>query len=350
MTSSSELTAPRITVVVCSYNGAGTLGRCLEALERQTIRAEAQIVVVDDGSSDSTAEVARTFDVELVVHEQNRGISQARNTGIARARAPVVAFTDDDCVPSERWLAGLLAGYERQDVVAVGGAIEPFRVETVVQRYLLDNNPLTPLEMNLETHASLPQRLLLYVKRMWESHHRSEARAVYSFPGANMSFRTEALQTIGMFDERMTFGADDEYICSRAREHFPDQLLWFDPAAVVHHDYVGTFRDLFRRNFAYGLGHARAYRLDSSSRWPIVFPVPVATIAALFVLRRSRRAVIVPLLLPLLLPQGILGTLHHRRAANLVFSYLRLVEEFAHNVGMLAGLLTIRSRRADPRS
>lgn len=344
MAHAADAASPLVTVVVSSYNGASRIARCLEALAEQTIAADVQCVVVDDGSSDDTADVARRFDVEVHVHPENRGISQARNTGIAAASAAIVAFTDDDCVPDPTWLARLLAGYESPDVVAVGGAIVPYRDDTLVQRYLGANNPLRPLELELGEHPSLVSRLLLYVKRMWSIADLPTPRAVYSFAGANMSFRREVLDAVGGFDDRMTFGADDEYICERARERFPDAKLWFAPDALVRHDYVGTLRDLLRRNYGYGYGHARAYLLDADARWPIVFPVPFAPLLLAMLVRRRRLAAASALLVPLVLPQGLLGALRARRPTNLVFSYLRFAEEAAHNAGMVAGLVALGSR------
>ena len=78
-----------------------------------------------------TAAVAPRHDVRLVRHPRNRGLAAARNTGIAAATAPVVAFTDDDCVPADDWLEALLEPYDSADVVAVGGGVEALRRETL---------------------------------------------------------------------------------------------------------------------------------------------------------------------------------------------------------------------------
>ncbi|MDA8290445.1 MAG: glycosyltransferase [Actinomycetota bacterium] len=331
-----------MSVVVCSLDGAATLGACLEALERQTIRDKVQVVVVDDGSTDGTAAVARQFGVELVVHERNRGISAARNSGIRVARAPVVAFTDDDCIPDRDWLECLLRPYEDDGVVAVGGAIEVLRTTGLVDRYLAANNPLAPLELELARHTGLGARFLLYVRRMWGSRAPAGARSVYSFPGASMSFRRGLLEQIGGFDERMTFGADDEYICRRVRETSPGHSLWFTPDAVVHHDFAGTLRDLWRRDFAYGKGHARTFLIDPDRRWPMVFPAPFAVLllAVLLGRRGPVRALGALGAVPVLLPQGIRGAMQARRVSHLAFSFLRLVEETALDAGMAAGLAT----------
>jgi glycosyltransferase involved in cell wall biosynthesis len=111
------VTAPRATVVVCCFNGAAELPHVLASLAAQTIRDQVEVLVVDDGSTDGTADVARSYGVHLIVHEQNAGLAAARNTGWRAATAPVVAFTDDDCRPDQRWLANLLTGFEHADIV-----------------------------------------------------------------------------------------------------------------------------------------------------------------------------------------------------------------------------------------
>lgn len=220
---------PAITVVVCSHNGARTLAACLEALGRQTVGDRAQVVVVDDGSTDTTGAIARRCGVEVAVHDENRGLGAARNTGIAMARTPV------------------------------------------------------------------------------------------AFTGADMSFTRSALEAVGLFDPRMNFGSDDEYLCGRIREAFPGPALWFEPEAVVaHHDYTGTLRDLLRGSYAYGRGHARVYLTDPAQRWPIAFP------------------------------QGLTGATGHHRAGNLAFSWRRLDERDAvpllYPLYLLGLPLTLRFR------
>lgn len=333
---------PVISVVVCSYNGADTLGACLEALDRQTIRDRAEIIVVDDGSTDETAAVARKFAVELISHGQNRGTSAARNTGTRAAHAPIVAFTDDDCIPQEDWLAELLRPYERDEVAGVGGLVSIARVETYVHRYLAGNNSvytLEPLELELATSDSLIYRLGRYLRRMWLSADGQEGRAVYACLGGNMSFRRVVLDAVGLMDDRFTFGSDDEHICVRVREQFPHMILWYEPRAEVRHDYLGTLRDQLQRNYRYGRGSARYYLMVPERRWPTIFPTPLIVLFGAVLLRHPRRVVVLFALLQLMLPQGILSVMRHRRPSEIAFSYLRLLEEGAHDAGVITALI-----------
>lgn len=186
---------------------------------------------------------------------------------------------------------------------------------------------------------SIPYRLKLYLLRNWSASKERTGRSVYSFPGANMSFRREVLDAVGLMDERFTFGGDDERICEMVRDQFPDMLLWFEPTAIVHHDYVGTLKDGLRRNYEYGRGDARYYHLESRQSWPTVFPMPIAVLLGIALARRPRQFALLLTLILLVLPQGILGMLRHRRLTNLLFSFVRLLEESAHDVGMVTGFI-----------
>src|SRR5438067_3786880 len=91
---SANLPWPRISVVVCSYNGARTIRDCLDGLE-QLAYPDYEVIVVDDGSTDSTAAIACQYDYRLI-RTENRGLSNARNTGLKAATGEIVAYIDDD--------------------------------------------------------------------------------------------------------------------------------------------------------------------------------------------------------------------------------------------------------------
>lgn len=109
----------RTSVVIPAHNAEATLAACIEGCLCQSESA-CEVIVVDDGSTDETGRVAQAFPVHYV-RQDNRGPAAARNRGAQEARGDVIAFTDADCVPDARWLAGLAAGFD-EGVVAVGGA------------------------------------------------------------------------------------------------------------------------------------------------------------------------------------------------------------------------------------
>src|SRR6201986_5086670 len=136
-----------LSVVICSLNGAAGVDRCLHALASQK-DVDLQVIVVDDVSTDETSAVASEHGVTVIRHEVNRGLAAARNTGIAAATAPVVAFLDDDCEPEPEWARELVAAYP-DCVVGVGGTVAPCAPDGYMPGYLQRNNPLRPLESNL---------------------------------------------------------------------------------------------------------------------------------------------------------------------------------------------------------
>ena len=204
--------------MVPTLNGAARLPILLAALDAQTIAKNLEVIVVDDGSQDDSSKVAAAHGAKVVSHETNRGVSAARNTGIAASHAPWVAFIDDDCEPEPSWAEQLLAA-SRRAVVGVGGAVTVAGRRGYMLGYLERNNPAVPLEAELASSTSLPYRFWRYLMRNLQ---RAPAQAgpVYSLVGANMAFDRAALEATGGFDERFTFGAEDTDLCLRLLDRF----------------------------------------------------------------------------------------------------------------------------------
>src|SRR6516165_4264922 len=102
---------PKISVVVCTYNGARTLRQCLSALVALDY-PNYEVIVINDGSTDGTADIARDYPVRLI-NQPNKGLSAARNTGLAASDGEIVAYIDDDAFPHRYWLRYLAAAFGR---------------------------------------------------------------------------------------------------------------------------------------------------------------------------------------------------------------------------------------------
>src|SRR2546428_3124653 len=114
------------SVVIPSRNRRATLMALLERVGPQT--AGAEIVVVDNGSTDGTREALARLEADgrvRVVLEPTPGATRARNAGARAARGDLLAFVDDDALPADGWLAALLAPFANPHVAAAGGRLAP---------------------------------------------------------------------------------------------------------------------------------------------------------------------------------------------------------------------------------
>lgn len=116
------MSSPRLSVVIPAYRAAGTIFQCLSALERQSCE-DFEVLVVSSGEEDTDRLVAERFpEVRRIRSRERRFPGGARNLGIAKARAELLAFTDADCVPDGTWVESLIAAHELETPV-IGGVI-----------------------------------------------------------------------------------------------------------------------------------------------------------------------------------------------------------------------------------
>ena len=332
---------PFVSIVVCCYNGADVLADCLHALQAQSYEGKLEIIVVNDGSSDTTLEVAQSFDgVKVITNQTNQGLAGSRNIGISAAKGSIVAFTDDDCRPASNWIAELVKAYDSEKTVAVGGAVVSNDDDTVTRRYLTESNPIAPLENTLAKSNKLTYRFGLYLKGLLGVGKPAAApaprRQVYSLVGANMSFRKKVLDEVQGFDARFRFGAEEEDLCKRIKERYPEGLLFTSEAKITHH-FESGLKDTLRRSRAYGRGNARMVRKHPSMN-PVVFPFPLL-LAALLGLGFIHPLLLLvsPLLVPVVYARWMRFAVSRRRPEAVLYAYIQLLQEWYSNIGFAKG-------------
>lgn len=109
------------SIVIPTFNGASRIGNCLDSLVQQTIGRDVEILVVDDGSTDNTTNVVRSYSSVRLIAQSNAGPASARNRGALEAIGKILLFTDDDCVPTPGWLDAMLEPFQDLDVVGAKG-------------------------------------------------------------------------------------------------------------------------------------------------------------------------------------------------------------------------------------
>jgi glycosyltransferase involved in cell wall biosynthesis len=158
----------RVTVVMPAYDAQGTIGAAVSSVLSQTYR-NLELVVVDDGSTDSTAEIASAHNGPIrVVRQENEGVAAARNRGIAEAHGELIAFCDSDDIWFEQHLETLLAVYHRhRDIVTsnswwlLPGGIDPARKRYMGRFPAPEKQRQAILEQNFVSPLSIFPRSLV---------------------------------------------------------------------------------------------------------------------------------------------------------------------------------------------
>lgn len=110
-----------VSIIIPTFNGSARIGSCLNALMSQVAGRNAEILVVNDGSTDDTARVVENYPGVRLISQANSGPAAARNHGAEEARGEIILFTDDDCVPTPNWLDAMLESFKDPEVVGAKG-------------------------------------------------------------------------------------------------------------------------------------------------------------------------------------------------------------------------------------
>jgi glucosyl-dolichyl phosphate glucuronosyltransferase len=213
--------AIRFSVVMCAYTEDRWNGllAAVGSVRAQSVPAEEIIIVIDHNQA-LFERVHSALPGTLVLENQAaRGLSGARNTGLAAATGDVVAFLDDDAVPERDWLQRLAEAYD-EDIAAVGGAIVPV--------WEAHRPAWFPDEFDWVvgcTYRGLPEAT-------------SDVRNVI---GANMSFRRDTLLALNGFRvgigrlDALPVGCEETELCLRLRKRWPTRRIVYTPKARVRH-------------------------------------------------------------------------------------------------------------------
>jgi glycosyltransferase involved in cell wall biosynthesis len=342
----------RISVVVCTHNRAEKLASCLSSLGDQTLDSSSyEVVVVDDGSTDATPEVAERYAMRVIRNERNLGLAASRNVGVEATSGPVVAFTDDDCIADRDWLRQLLETFDDPEVLAAGGKITPLRTDHLLLRYYEASNPLAHNPHRPTAGGGVRERFTAYFRESLRLHAPPEnEESLFMITGANMALRRSTFELVGGFDGRFRLGDEDTDFWLRLHGLRAGALLRYSPWAVVAHDYDPNFRDALRRSRAYGRAAAVAY-LDGRRRLPTIFPFPLLILSSFTLAAVDLRLLTVPFALIVLLYPGWLRlALSRRNPVYVGFSLFQAAFELQTSAGFLGYLVREQARRLRART
>lgn len=261
------------SVIVCTYNRAGNLPRCLGALARQqgVEKIDWEVLVVDNNSTDDTRGEVERLSRELPIriryaHESEQGLNYARNTGIRDSEGTCFSYVDDDIEVSPRWLAALHRSFVTNDADAVGGRIH-LDPGVVLPKWIRDDE--TKGFLGFQDFGDQPFQM--------------DGRRRYPY-GGNMAFNRRVVERIGYFNplrgrkgegrkrSELFKGAETDYF-HRLADSGP-ACIWYEPDAIVYHQ-VKPFQlqKQYFRTIHSNAGFQRAF-YDTTEFAHTVFGVP----------------------------------------------------------------------------
>lgn len=243
-----------LSVVVCTRNRAKALKNCIQALLSSS-DTDFELIVVDNNPSDNSTELlVQEFKNVKYYLEPRKGLDIARNTGAYYATKNIVAYTDDDVVIHKDWIKALKNSFSNPLTMAVTGLVLPVSLETktqyIFEKYWGFNRGYQPIEFD---HGYFLSKLP-YGVPVWDIG-----------AGANMAFRKEVFDLIGLFDERLDVGAAG---CSGDSEYWYRILAegwncFYNPAAIVFHQHRDKEEDLSNQLFHYMRGQVASLLIQN---------------------------------------------------------------------------------------
>lgn len=223
----------KFSVIICAHTEKrwDDLLEAVESVQHQSLPAHQVIVVIDHNPTLFERAKAAFKAIEIIENQEARGLSGARNTGMARANGEFIAFMDDDAVAQSDWLEKLAEGYQNETIAGVGGFIEA--------QWLAGRPKWFPIEFDWVmgcSYRGLPE----------------VTSPVRNMIGCNMSFRRAIIESVGNFSHEVgrvgnaATGDEETELCIRIRQKYPQMQLLHKPDARVKHKVPAE-----RTNWAY---------------------------------------------------------------------------------------------------
>ncbi len=246
-----------VSVVVATYDRPDDLHRCLKHLVAQETNREVEVIVVDNNpASGLTPPVVAEFKEVVLVNENRKGLSYARNAGINASKGEIIISTDDDVIVPSDWVENLITPFVRADVMVVTGNVLPLELETSSQHFF-------------ELYGGLGRgfKKAEYDGKWFESFRRRAVPTWSIGACANAAFRASifANPEIGMIDE--TLGAGTPTGCSEDTYLFYKVLklgytIIYEPKSYVWHKHRTDLKSLKKQIYNYSKGHV-SYHLKT---------------------------------------------------------------------------------------
>ena len=222
-----------VSIIIPTFNGASRIGNCLSALMKQTSKNGAEILVVNDGSTDRTDEVVAGFPAVQLISQANAGPAAARNRGAQEASGEILLFTDDDCVPTNNWLEAMLEPFRDPEVVGSKGVYRTHQTQ-LAARFV---------QVEYEDRY-----------RIMTAHPDIDFIDTYS-----AAFRRDRFLEMGGYDTSFPVACAEDIELSY-RMSARGWKMKFIPSAIVYHTHPDTFWKYFKKKYKFAFWRVLAVR------------------------------------------------------------------------------------------
>ena len=261
-TAEQVVSYPSVSVVIPVKDRAEELRRCLASLSGLDYPLEKlQVIVVDDGSEDHSAAVARESGALVVPSGgTGRGPAAARNVGARAATGEILAFIDSDCSASTGWLAELLPVFDDANMAAVGGQVDGMCTSSAVDRY---EAVMSSLSLGSRERTG------------------NAGDDTFYLPSCNLLVRRTLFLGVDGFEDSMHVGEDVD-LTWRLRDR--GWTIAYLPAGRVLHEHRSTIRSFMSRRFDYGTSEGLLQRRHPHRHKKMVIPPLLALLLALCIM------------------------------------------------------------------
>jgi len=317
---------PKASIVIPAFNAAPTIEKAILACLAQSYpKDKLEIIVVDDGSSDNTAEIIKRHPVKYIFQE-NSGPAKARNTGWKSSAGDVVCFTDADCQPEKEWVLKLVGKFTDEEIAAVAGSYG-----------IVNSNSLKAgciHEEIIQRHLKMPEFIRV-------------------FGSYNVAMRRDILEKLGGFEEGFPQASgEDNDLSYRILQH--GFKIYFAKDVLVYHYYPQSLRAYLKGQFQHGFWRMKLYKEhpqmavgDDYTIWKDIIEPPLA-LMIIFLVPFTIFRIVLPVWIACLfiysilqLPMALKICWRTKHWMYLELFWITFLRGFSRGVGMLFGLLNI---------